>query len=161
MKLLKITVLSEDNFAGNIIVNLANLPDFLRTPILKKRMLEFFSMDEYEKAEIITNALEAGPTIPFPNFAKLFKTWLEVLSTVSEDNRFDMFSNYLKQIIKKPQRIILFNLDGIFEIFLSLEVSRQQILIKSIKSSFDSLDEESKRRMILLTPESSKNLFGF
>ena len=161
MKLLKITVLSEDNFAGNIIVNLANLPDFLRTPILKKRMLEFFSMDEYEKAEIITNALEAGPTIPFPNFAKLFKTWLEVLSTVSEDNRFDMFSNYLKQIIKEPQRIILFNLDGIFEIFLSLEVSKQQILIKSIKSAFDSLDEESKRRMILLTPESSKNLFGF
>ena len=124
-------------------------------------MLEFFSMNEYEKAEIITNALEAGPTIPFPNFAKLFKTWLEVLSTVSEDNRFDMFSNYLKQIIKKPQRIILFNLDGIFEIFLSLEVSRQQILIKSIKSAFDSLDGESKRRMILLTPESSKNLFGF
>ena len=161
MKLLKITVLSEDNFAGNIIVNLANLPDFLRTPILKKRMLEFFSMDEYEKAEIITNALEAGPTIPFPNFAKLFKTWLEVLSTVSENNRFDMFSNYLKQIIKEPQRIILFNLDGIFEIFLSLEVSRQQILIKSIKSAFDSLDGESKRRMILLTPESSKNLFGF
>ena len=161
MKLLKITVLSEDNFAGNIIVNLANLPDFLRTPILKKRMLEFFSMNEYEKAEIITNALEAGPTIPFPNFAKLFKTWLEVLSTVSEDNRFDMFSNYLKQIIKEPQRIVLFNLDGIFEIFLSLEVSRQQILIKSIKSAFDSLDGESKRRMILLTPESSKNLFGF
>ncbi len=161
MKLLRITVLSEDNFAGNIIVNLANLPDFLRTPILKKRMLEFFSMDEYEKAEIITNALEAGPIIPFPNFAKLFKTWLEVLSTVSEDNRFDMFSNYLKQIIKEPQRIILFNLDGIFEIFLSLEVSRQQILIKSIKSAFDSLDEESKRRLILLTPESSKNLFGF
>ena len=161
MKLLKITVLSEDNFAGNIIVNLANLPDFLRTPILKKRMLEFFSMDEYEKAEIITNALEAGPTIPFPNFAKLFKTWLEVLSTVSEDNRFDMFSNYLKQIIKEPQRIVLFNLDGIFEIFLSLEVSRQQILIKSIKSAFDSLDEESKRRMILLTPDNTKRLFGF
>ena len=161
MKLLKITVLSEDNFAGNIIVNLANLPDFLRTPILKKRMLEFFSMNESEKAEIITNALEAGPTIPFPNFAKLFKTWLEVLSTVSEDNRFDMFSNYLKQIIKEPQRIILFNLDGIFEIFLSLEVSRQQILIKSIKSAFESLDKESKRKMILLTPESCKNLFGF
>ena len=161
MKLLKISLLSEDNFAGNIIVNLASLPDFLRTPILKKRMLEFFSMNDYDKVEIITNALEAGPTIPFPNFAKLFKTWLEVLCSVSEDNRFDMFSNYFKQIIKNPQSIILFNLDGIFEIFLSLEVSRQQILIKSIKSAFDSLDGESKRRMILLTPESSKNLFGF
>tara|TARA_Y100000590_G_scaffold178067_1_gene203252 strand:+ start:571 stop:1056 length:486 start_codon:yes stop_codon:yes gene_type:complete len=161
MKLLKISLLSEDNFAGNIIVNLASLPDFLRTPILKKRMLEFFSMNDYDKVEIITNALEAGPTIPFPNFAKLFKTWLEVLCSVSEDNRFDMFSNYFKQIIKNPQSIILFNLDGIFEIFLSIEIPKQQILIKSIKNTFDSLDDESKRKLILLTPTNSKDLFGF
>jgi len=30
--------LSEPNYAGNIIINLASLPDFLRKPILKKRM---------------------------------------------------------------------------------------------------------------------------
>jgi hypothetical protein len=35
--------LAEPNYAGNIIVVLANLPDFLRTPILKKRMVEFFA----------------------------------------------------------------------------------------------------------------------
>ncbi len=153
--------MSEDNFAGNIIVNLASLPDFLRTPILKKRMLEFFSMNNSEKEEIIINALEAGHTIPFPNFAKLFKTWLEVLSTVTERERYDMFSNYFKQIIKDPQKIILFNLDGIFEIFLSLKLDQQGILIKSIKNTYDSLDEESRRRMILLTPGNSKKLFGF
>ena len=153
--------MTEDNFAGNIIVNLASLPDFLRTPILKKRMMEFFSMSNSEKEEIIINALEAGPTIPFPNFAKLFKTWLEVLCTVTEENRCDMFSNYFKQIIKYPQKIILFNLDGIFEIFLSLELEKQDILIKSIKNTYDRLDKESKRRMILLTPDSSKRLFGF
>ena len=72
--------MSEPNFAGNIIVNLASLPDFLRTPILKKRMTEFFIKNDTDKAEIITNALEAGPTIPFPNFSKLFKTWLEAVS---------------------------------------------------------------------------------
>ena len=94
-------MLSEENFAGNIIVNLASLPDFLRTPILKKRMTEFFSMTDSEKEEIINNALEAGPTIPFPNFSKLFRTWLKVLCVVSEENRYDMFSNYFKQIIKK------------------------------------------------------------
>ena len=66
-------VLSEPNYAGNIIIILANLPDFLRKPILKKRMMEFFSMSEPDKSEIINNALEAGPTIPFPNFSKLFK----------------------------------------------------------------------------------------
>ena len=153
--------MTEDNFAGNIIVNLASLPDFLRTPILKKRMMEFFSMSNSEKEEIIINALEAGPTIPFPNFAKLFKTWLEVLCTVTEENRCDMFANYFKQIIKYPQKIILFNLDGIFEIFLSLELEKQDILIKSIKNTYDRLDKEYKRRMILLTPDSSKRLFGF
>jgi|TARA_B100001750_G_scaffold70996_1_gene56655 hypothetical protein len=153
--------MTEDNFAGNIIVNLASLPDFLRTPILKKRMMEFFSMSNSEKEEIIINALEAGPTIPFPNFAKLFKTWLEVLCTVTEENRCDMFANYFKQIIKYPQKIILFNLDGIFEIFLSLELEKQDILIKSIKNTYDRLDKESKRRMLLLTPDSSKRLFGF
>ncbi len=63
--------MSEENFAGNIIVNLASLPDFLRTPILKKRMVEFFSKSELDKKEIINNALEAGPTIPFLNFSKL------------------------------------------------------------------------------------------
>ena len=153
--------MTEDNFAGNIIVNLASLPDFLRTPILKKRMMEFFSMSNSEKEEIIINALEAGPTIPFPNFAKLFKTWLEGLCTVTEENRCDMFANYFKQIIKYPQKIILFNLDGIFEIFLSLELEKQDILIKSIKNTYDRLDKESKRRMLLLTPDSSKRLFGF
>ena len=153
--------MSEENFAGNIIVNLASLPDFLRSPILKKRMLEFFSMNEAEKTEIINNALEAGPTIPFTNFSKLFKTWLEVLCTVSEENRNDMFSNYFKQIIKNPQKIVIFNLDGIFGIFSSLEDSKKMILSKSIKNVFDILDEESKRKMILLTPEMARKAIGF
>ena len=154
-------MLSEENFAGNIIVNLASLPDFLRTPILKKRMAEFFSMNDSEKIEIINNALEAGPTIPFPNFLKLFKTWLEVLCTLTEENRYDMFSNYFSQIMKKPQKIILFNLDGILEIFLSLEGTNQRILSASIRNVVEHLDEESKRKMVLLTPESARKIIGF
>ena len=84
-----------ENFAGNIIINLANLPDFLRNPILKKRMIEFFSLPESEKTEVINNALEAGPTIPFPNFAKLFKTWLKILTTLPEEQREGLFSAYI------------------------------------------------------------------
>ena len=154
-------MLSEENFAGNIIVNLASLPNFLRTPILKKRMTEFFSMSGPEKAEIINNALEAGPTIPFPNFSKLFKTWLEILCIMSEENRHDMFSNYFKQIVKNPQKIILFNLDGIFEIFLSIEETNRKILSKSIRNVFELLDEESKRKMVLFTPDIARKTIGF
>ena len=153
--------MSEPNFAGNIIENLASLPDFLRTPILKKRMTEFFIKNDTDKAEIITNALEAGPTIPFPNFSKLFKTWLEVLAEINNENREDMFSNYFKHILASPEKIILFNLDAIFEIFLQVDKGKQQILISSIKTVFDRLNEESKRKMGLLTPDSARNLFNF
>ena len=153
--------MSEPNFAGNIIVNLASLPDFLRTPILKKRMTEFFSKSEDDKAEIIINALNAGPTIPFPNFSKLFKTWLEVLAEINIENREDMFSNYFKHILISPEKIILFNLDAIFEIFLQVDTKKQQILISSIKIVYDKLDNSSKRKMNLLTPDSAKILFNF
>ena len=153
--------MSEPNFAGNIIVNLASLPDFLRTPILKKRMTEFFSKNEDDKAEIIINALNAGPTIPFPNFSKLFKTWLEVLAEINVENREDMFSNYFRHILKSPEKIILFNLDAIFEIFSQVDKERQQILISSIKNVFERLDDESKRKLNLLTPDSARILFGF
>ncbi|MBC8251311.1 MAG: hypothetical protein H8E89_06975 [Candidatus Nitrosopelagicus sp.] len=153
--------MSEPNFAGNIIINLASLPDFLRTPILKKRMAEFFSKGDDEKAEIIVNALNAGPTIPFPNFSKLFKTWLEVLATINAKNREDMFSNYFKHILLSPEKIILFNLDAIFEIFLQVDKEKQQNLISSIKMIFDRLDEKSKKKIILLSPDSARVLFNF
>ena len=160
--MLQITiVLSEPNYAGNIIINLASLPDFLRKPILKKRMMEFFSMSEPEKSEIINNALDAGPTIPFPNFSKLFKTWLEVLCTISEENRHDMFSNYIKHIVNSPQKIISFNLDGILEIFLSLEQTNQEIISASVQNVVRDLDDDSKRKLLLVLPKSARRFIGF
>ena len=153
-------MLSEPNHAGNIIIILANLPDFLRTPILKKRMTEFFSMPDSEKYEMIDNALEAGPTIPFPNFAKLFRTWLEVLCTVSDENRTMMFSHYLTRIANSPQKIVDFNLDGIFEIFSNLDDSKIQILANSIKMIIENMDDCSKKRILLLCPDNARKLIG-
>ena len=118
-------------------------------------------MSDSEKSEIISNALEAGPTIPFPNFSKLFKTWLEVLCVISEENRHDMFSNYIKHIINSPQKIIAFNLDGILEIFLSLDDSNQNIISTSIQNVIKNLDQDSKRKLILLVPENARKLIGF
>ena len=153
--------MSEPNYAGNIIIVLANLPDFLRKPILTKRMTEFFSMSEPEKSEIINNALDAGPTIPFLNFSKLFKTWIEVLCTVSEENRRMMFSNYIQQIINSPEKIIAFNLDGILEIFLSLESSNQEIISLSIQNLVKNMDDNSKKKLLLLIPENARRVIGF
>ena len=150
-----------ENFAGNIIINLANLPDFLRNPILKKRMIEFFSLPDSEKIEVINNALEAGPTIPFPNFAKLFKTWLKILATLSEEQREGLFSAYIIEIARSPQKLIEFNVDGILEIFLTLEENEREILAITIKKIINNLDENSKRRMLIVVPENAKKHLKF
>lgn len=151
---------SEPNYAGNIIVNLASLPDFLRKPILKKRMEEFFTMNLPEQQVIINNALEAGPTIPFPNFSKLFATWLDILATISEEKRNMMFSTYILEITKNPQKLVSFNLDGILEIFLSLEKPKQDAISGTIRSIVLSLPEEDKKRLFLIMPQSAKARLG-
>ncbi|MGY5141977.1 MAG: hypothetical protein ACW9WZ_02910 [Nitrosopumilus sp.] len=148
--------MSTENFAGNIIVNLANLPDFLRQPILKKRISEFFGLSEVEKNEIINNALEAGPTIPFPNFSKLFKTWLEILTTFSEEQRQQVFVAYINEILKNPEKLILFNLDGILEIFMSLEKNQQEIISQTVKNIVSELNEKEIRILMIIIPNNAK-----
>lgn len=152
--------MSEPNYAGNIIVNLASLPDFLRKPILKKRMSEFFSMTQSEKDTVINNALEAGPSIPFPNFAKLLKTWLEILALFSEGDRTQLFSNYISQVSKNPEKLINFNLDGILEIYLSLKEGEKLAISQSLNQIINNLDAESKRRILLIIPMRTRALFG-
>ena len=148
--------MSEDNFAGNIIVNLASLPDFLRTPILKKRMVEFFSKDELDKKEIINNALEAGPTIPFLNFSKLFKSWLKIIANLSEEHREGMFVAYITQSLLSPEKLISFNLDGILEIFLQLEENEKETIAKTIQKIIGNLNEQERKRILIMIPNNAK-----
>ena len=148
--------MSEDNFAGNIIVNLASLPDFLRTPILKKRMVDFFSKEELDKKEIICNALEAGPTIPFLNFSKLFKSWLKIIANLPEEHREGMFLAYIKQSLLNPEKLIAFNLDGILEMFLQLEENEKETIAKTIQKIIGSLNEQERKRILIMIPNNAK-----
>ncbi len=149
--------MSSPNYAGNIIVNLAGLPEFLRKPILHKRLSEFFSMNQEDKKEIINNALQAGPTIQFDKFATLFKTWLETLCNLSEEQRTVMFSSYINEIVNHPEKLIVFNLDGIFEIFMSLSVDQRSILATTIKKIIKTFDEKDRKKLYMIIPEMAKN----
>lgn len=113
-------------------------------------------MADTEQKEIINNALEAGPTIPFPNFAKLFKTWLEILTTLSEEQRSMLFSGYINEISKFPQKLITFNLDGILEIFLTLKDKEKDILAQTIRKIINDLDAEQKRKLMIVIPDNAK-----
>jgi len=153
--------MSIPNHAGNIIVNLAGLPEFLRKPILKKRMTEFFSMNQEDKKEIINNALEDGPIIQFDKFSTLFKTWLEILSGLTEEQRTIMFSNYINEITSHPEKLIAFNLDGIFEIYISLPIEQRSILSSTLKQIIRKLDDKEIKKLSLIIPDSAKNEIGF
>ena len=118
-------------------------------------------MTEVERKEIINNALEAGPTIPFPNFAKLFKTWLEILTTMSEEQRNGLFSGYINEISDSPQKLIAFNLDGILEIFLTLDEGNKDILSDTTKKIINELDVERKRKLMIVMPDNAKKYLKF
>ncbi len=152
--------MSEPNYAGNIIVSLANLPEFLRKPILQKRLSEFFSMSEADKGEIINNALQAGPTIQFDKFATLFKTWLEILCNLSEEQRAIMFGAYISEITRNPEKIISFNLDGILEIYLTLTDEQKKVIACTVQRIVSLLDDNSKKRICLIIPERAKKEIG-
>ena len=149
--------MSSPNHAGNIIVNLAGLPEFLRKPILHKRLSEFFSMNQEDKKEIINNALQAGPTIPFDKFSTLFKTWLETLCNLSEEQRIVMFSSYINEIKSHPEKLIVFNLDGIFEIYMSLSTEQKSTLSTTIKKILESFDDKDRKKLYMIIPEMAKN----
>ncbi len=148
--------MAEPNHAGNIIINLASLPDFLRKPILTKRMEEFFAMSESEKTEIIMNALNAGPTVPFPNFAKLLRTWLEVMATFPQKYRYELFDSYVHHVSKSPQKLIRFHLDGMLEVFLTLDNNQRDVISQSIKTIIGALPEQERRTILAVIPDNAK-----
>ena len=116
-------------------------------------------MPDQEKKQLINNALEAGPTIPFPNFSKLFKTWLEILTTLPEEQRTGLFAAYINEISVSPQKLIAFNLDGILEIFLQLDNQKQEIISQSVRNIINSFDEKTKRKLLVIIPDNAqKNL---
>ncbi len=124
-------------------------------------MVEFFSMTEPEKKELVNNALEAGPTIPFPNFSKLFKTWLEILTVLPEDQRNGIFSAYINEISEFPQKLITFYLDGILEIFLSLDDEKQKIISQSVKKIINSFENDKKRKLLIIIPDNAQKHLKF
>ena len=123
-------------------------------------MTEYFSLPEQEKEEIINNALEAGPTIPFPNFSKLFKTWLQVLATFSEKQRKELFLQYINAVINFPEKLINFHLDGILEIFMSLNDDEKLTLSKSLREIIAELDVGKKKTLLALIPNNAKIQIG-
>ena len=84
---------------------LANLPVFLRKPMLLNRLKDFYAMSDNDKRETINMALSAAPTIDPNKLSALFRTWLEILSEFDTEKRAIMFQTYCKQILENTRLI--------------------------------------------------------
>ncbi len=153
-------VVTTENFAGSIIVSLASLPDFLRKPMLTKRMTEFFELPEPEKQEIIRNALEAGPTVDFGRFEKLFRTWLEILAGLPQERRSELVGAYAAEISRSPERLVAFNMDAIYGIFLTLGPDQQESVASSVRDAVSALGARDQRTIRMIVPDAAQRSVG-
>ena len=119
--------------AGNIIIILANLPDFLRKSMLRSKLQEFYLMEEPDKHETISLALNAAFTIQGSTLSVLMKTWMEVLSEFDGVRITTMIRIYCEEILMNPRAIENLNIESLIDGFCSIEDKQSEKLADCLK----------------------------
>ena len=120
-------------YSGNDIENLlfimANLPDFLKVSVCRKKVKELIEMTESEKKETIARSLTSINLVSQDKLVGLTKTWMKVISEISPSELTKLLHSYLLIL----DEVKLFEkLDGklILDIFSSLEENvRTKLLV--------------------------------
>ncbi len=147
-------VVSNQDAAGNIIQILANLPDFLRKPMLQGRLHEFFAMSEQDRREMINMALTAAPGMDPEKLAVLVRTWLEVLCEFEPEKRMIIFGMYANQALKNAELITKLDFASLTRTFLSLDEKEKEKIIDSLHEVLFAIPERDK--VLKLIPEDSR-----
>ncbi|MEO9321573.1 MAG: hypothetical protein ABI361_12980 [Nitrososphaera sp.] len=141
----------ERQAAGNIIQILADLPDFVRKPMLQSRLKEFYQMDPVTKSDTIRLALSAAPTVAPAKLGVLLKTWLELLAQFDADKRTLMFHTYCQELLKLQQsEIEKLDLRLVSSVFLSVAEPARQVLKDSIHEVL--LSTPNRERLLRVAP---------
>jgi hypothetical protein len=151
-------VVCVSNAAGNIIQILANLPDFLRKPMLQNRLKEFYGMSDEDKRETISMALSAAPMIDSNKLSVLFRTWLEVLSEFDAEKRAIMLQTYCRQILANARLVERLDFKSLTATFLSLDQKQRERLMDSLQEVLSSFP--NRNEILKLVPEDSLKAVG-
>lgn len=144
--------------AGNIIQILANLPDFLRKPMLQKRLKEFFEMSPSDRQDVIALALSAAPGIEPAKLSVLVRTWLEVLAEFDAGERATIFAAYCEQMLKQPESLQKLNLQQLADTFALLGARKREILVDTFKEVLIGLPRRNE--IVKLIPEYPRRIIG-
>lgn len=147
-------MVSNQDAAGNIIQILANLPDFLRKPMLQGRLHEFFAMNEQDRREMISMVLAAAPGIDPEKLAVLLRTWLEALCEFEPEKRMIIFGMYANQALKNPGLVAKLDFASLTRTFLSLDEKDKEKITDSLHEVLFAIPERD--RVLKLIPEDSQ-----
>ena len=130
--------------AGNMVQILAELPDFLREQIIRKRLQEFVIFGESDKRETISMALNAASSIDEHKLTRLVKTWMAVLSEFDPSTIVLMLQLYCEEISKDQIAIKKLNMGCLIHAFTTLDEVKKQKFIDCLKESMFSIPNRHK-----------------
>lgn len=118
----------------NLLFIMANLPNFLKISVCRKKVKELIAMNEIEKKETIARSLISINLVSQDKLVELTKTWMKVICEISPNELTKLLHSYLLIL----DEVELFDkLDGklILCIFSSLEESERMKLLVCLKEA--------------------------
>ena len=144
------------NAAVNIIHILADLPDFLREPVLRKKLQEFYIYDESDKRETISTALNVASSIEAKKLNVLVKSWMEVLSELDTGRILTMLTLYCDEILKDRSVLKNLNFDSVVQAFMTLDEVKKVKFIYCLKEAMFSVP--NRHKIIQMLPITAREI---
>jgi hypothetical protein len=120
----------------DILQIVANLPDFLRKPIIVKKLDEFYSLDEPSKYETISMILRGSSSIESNKLFLLIKTWLQILTELESNEVTDIFRIYCEVLLVNRTFFEKLNIQPLVDAYLKLENKNKNKLSDCLKEVF-------------------------
>jgi hypothetical protein len=117
----------------DILQIVANLPTFLRKPIITKKLDEFYLLDEASKIETISMILTGSSSIEPDKLYPLIKTWLEILAELESKKVTEIFRVYCEVLLTNPISFEKLNTRPLVDAYLKLEDKNKKKLSDCLK----------------------------
>ena len=148
----------EINNAGNIFRILANLPNFLRKPILKNKLTEFSSATEDDKKKMISLILHAAVYVDSSILSTILKSWFEVLAELDTEKITAIFEIYCETALRDPKSLERLDIGLIIDVFSKLEIKQKEKLADCLKEVFFTIP--NKYKILNLIPKYGLEILG-
>jgi hypothetical protein len=126
----------DQNASRDILQIVSNLPDFLRKPIILKKLHEFYSLSERDKYETISLILRGTCSLESTKLYPLIKTWLHILAELESVKVTEIFRIYCEFFLLNPTFFEKLNIQPLIDVFLKLENRKKEKLSDCLKEVF-------------------------